>query len=131
VGVRFGTLPPSIVLLGGVVLKSTRARVAASVLLGVALLSACSSTRMLNTDDAQSAISKGLTEQIGSGTYTVVCPTDIEAKQGATFTCDVTADTGETAQVTATQDDDQGHFTWKVSSVASGAPSPAASPAAS
>jgi hypothetical protein len=113
------------------VLKSSRARAVATVFLGVALLSACSTTRSLNTTDVQNAISLGLTEQIG-GKYTVSCPSDIEAKTGGTFVCDVTDDTtGQKAKVTGTQDDDQGHFTWSVDGGSSASPAPSAAPSAS
>ena len=110
-------------------LNSRRVIAFAAFGLSLTALAGCSTTSTLNTDEVQTAISSGLTEQIG-GTYTVSCPSTIEVKVGATFTCDVTdAATGQTAQVTGTQDDDQGHFTWKVTSA--GSASPAASPAAS
>ena len=110
-------------------LKSRRLVSIAALGLSLTALAACSTKNVLNTDDVQKAISDGLTQQLG-GTYTVSCPSEIEAKTGATFTCDVTdPSTGETATITGTQTDDQGHFDWKVnaSGGASAAPSPAPS----
>jgi hypothetical protein len=113
------------------VLKSPRAISVATLFLGAALLASCSTTKTLNTTDVQDAISKGLTEQIG-GTYSVTCPADVEAKSGATSTCDVkdTA-TGETATVTVTQTDDNGTFDWKVTAAAGSSASPVPAPSSS
>lgn len=122
-------------------LKSRRAVVIVTIALSATVLAGCSSVNVLNTDDVETAISGGLTEQVG-GSYAVTCPDSIEAKSGATFTCEVRDNaTGDTAVVTATQTDGEGKFTWKVTSangqtaapspVASPAGSPAASPAAS
>jgi hypothetical protein len=112
------------------VLKSRRLVSLAAVGLSLAALAACSTTRMLNTDDVQSAISTGLTEQLG-GTYTVACPSDIEAKTGGTFTCTVTdPESGQTAEITGTQTDDQGKFSWEITSTSdagSASPAPSAS----
>jgi predicted small secreted protein len=111
------------------VLKSRRAVVIASIALCAGVLAGCSTVRTLNTEDVQKAISDGLTAQL-KGAYTVTCPDNIEAKTGGTFTCDVKDNaTTDTAVVTGTLTDDQGKFTWKVTSAngSSVAPSPAAS----
>ena len=100
-------------VLGGTVLTSRRALALATASLSALLLSACSVSTTLNSDDIQNAISKGLTDQLG-GTYTVTCPSTIEEKAGATFDCDIVTGTGATGVVTATQTDDQGNITWEI-----------------
>lgn len=110
-------------------LKSRRAVVIATIALSATMLAGCSSVRTLDSNEVEQLISAGLTEQI-NGSYAVTCPDSIEAKTGATFTCDVKDNTtGDTAVVTGTQTDDQGKFDWKVTSAngQSAAPSPAAS----
>ena len=112
--------------LGGSVLTTRRALALATTCLSAALLAACSITSTLSTDDIQSAISKGLTEQLG-GTYTVTCPSSIEAKAGATFDCEIVTATGATGVVTATQTDDKGNITWEITKSDSPAPAPSES----
>jgi hypothetical protein len=113
------------------VLKSSRALAVAAFMMSVGALAACSTTRTLNTEDVQSAIAKGLTDQVG-GTFDVSCPSDITAQKGATFTCEVKdSSDGSSATVTVTQEDDQGKFNWEVTAAASGSPAPAASASAS
>ena len=73
----------------------------------------------LNTTDVETEISKGLEDQIGSGTYDVTCPADILAEEGNVFTCDVTSNDGSTATVTVTQEDSVGGFHWKVTDASS------------
>ncbi len=90
-------------------------------------LSSCSTTKTLNTDDVQTEIGKGLTEQVG-GTFTVTCPQDPPAQKGYSFTCDVSDPSdGSSAVVTVTEDDDQGTFTWKVTSAGGASPAPSPS----
>lgn len=99
----------------------------ATACMSAALLAACSTTTTLSTEEIQTAIAKGLTDQLG-GTYTVTCPTTIEAKSGAKFDCDVTdTNSGATGVVTATQTDDQGHIDWEVTKSSSATPAPTAS----
>lgn len=110
-------------------LKPSRVIAVATLILSAGSLVACSTSRTLNTDDVQNAISKGLTDQVG-GTYEVKCPDTINAEKGGTFTCDVKDPaSGQTAVVTVTQTDDQGKFDWKITSASSVAPS--AAPASS
>lgn len=112
-------------------LKSTRMKSAAVVIMCAGALVSCSTVKTLNTDDVQSAISKGLTDQVG-GTFDVTCPSDITAEKGGTFTCQVKdSSDGTSATVTVTQEDDQGKFNWKVTAASSGSPAPAASASAS
>jgi hypothetical protein len=109
------------------VFTTRRVLAVATVCMSAAMLAACSSVTTLNTEEVQTAISKGLSDQLG-GTYTVTCPSTIEVKANATFTCDV-ADTasGATAVVTATQTDDQGHIDWEITESSSATPEPTAS----
>jgi hypothetical protein len=113
------------------VLKPTRALALAAAIMSVSALVACSKTSTLNTEDVQTAIQKGLSDQVG-GTFTVTCPSDITAEKGGTFTCGVTdSSDGSSATVTVTQEDAEGQFNWKVTAAQSGSPAPAASPSAS
>lgn len=82
---------------------------------GAALvLAGCSSSSTLRSGDVQTSIAEGLRSQVG-GEFTVTCPSGMPAEQGATFTCQVTDQTGgTTVTVTVTETDDQGGFTWKV-----------------
>lgn len=109
-------------------LKSHRALVVATLCMSAVLLTACSTTKTLNGTEVQDAISKGLTEQVGGGPYTVSCPAEPTAQKGGTFTCDVTDPSdGTSATVTVTQTDDNGTFDWKVTSASSASPAPAPS----
>lgn len=111
-------------------LTSRRLVSLAAVGLSLTALAACSTKNVLNQADVESAISSGLTQQLG-GTFTVSCPSDVEAKTGGTFTCNVTDPaTGQKATITATQTDDQGKFNWEITSTSdagSASPAPSAS----
>lgn len=112
-------------------LKSTRSLALAAVIVSVGTLAACSTTKTLNTEDVQTAIAKGLTDQVG-GTFDVTCPPEITAEKGATFTCQVKDPTdGTSATVTVTQEDADGKFNWKVTAAQSASAAPVASPSAS
>ena len=109
-------------------LKSHRALVVATFCMSAVLLTGCSTTKTLNGTDVQDAISKGLTEQVGGGPYTVACPAEPAAQKGGTFTCEVTDPSdGSSATVTVTQTDDNGTFDWKVTAASSASPAPSAS----
>jgi hypothetical protein len=113
-------------VLGGSVFTTRRALALATVSISAVLLTACSSVSTLNTEEIQTGISQGLTEQLG-GTYTVTCPSSIEAKSGATFDCDIVTATGATGVVTATQTDDKGNITWEITKSDSPEPAPSES----
>lgn len=80
------------------------------VLAAAALLAGCS--KSLDGSSIESQIADGLSSQAG-GTWTVSCPSDIPAEQGATFTCTATGADGTTSTITVTQDDADGNVTWK------------------
>lgn len=75
------------------------------------LASGCRVSNTINTPSAEDAIAAKLQSlNPEAAPYTVTCPPDITAKQGATFTCSVTGADGTTFNVVNTQTDDQGTF---------------------
>jgi hypothetical protein len=89
------------------------------VLLGIALaavlalLNSVSSRTRLDTAAIEQQVAESLSQSSGL-TTTVVCPDDVTLERGATFECTATTDTGLTARIQVTQDDDQGNVTWRV-----------------
>lgn len=79
-------------------------------------LSACSVTiggSTVDTQKAEEEIAKGIQEQTGIS-VTVVCPEDVEAEAGGTFTCTATDAEGNDAAVNVTQEDDEGNIQWEL-----------------
>ncbi len=72
-----------------------------------------STSKTVNTGEAEKQIAKSLKDQQGI-TATVTCPDDVKAKKGATFDCKVKADSGETGTAHVTQKDDEGNIRWTV-----------------
>ncbi|MBJ7519097.1 MAG: DUF4333 domain-containing protein [Solirubrobacteraceae bacterium] len=70
-------------------------------------------TTMLNTDKAETEITKGLDAQVGTGAK-VSCPDDVEIKKGDTFNCTATDPEGNEATIVVTQKDDEGNVAWKL-----------------
>lgn len=86
--------------------------IAPVVVLAVAgLLAGCAKT--IDGSSIEGQIADGIGAQAG-GTWTVSCPDSIDAKAGATFTCEAKSQDGQTVTVDVTQDDDQGNVTWSV-----------------
>jgi hypothetical protein len=84
------------------------------------VLGGCSSPPMLDPSDVEQQIVAGLEQEVG-GTFAATCPTEIPAEDGFAFTCSVRDETqGMTITVTVTQDDAEGAFSWRVSSVSPG-----------
>ena len=78
----------------------------------VLLLGACSKT--LEMDEVESQIKTGIEQQTGATVTEINCPDEVEAKDGDTFDCTVTADDGSEATVEVTQTSDDGDITWIV-----------------
>ena len=79
---------------------------------------ACSfsaSTRTLNTKKAETAIAKGIQEQLGA-VVRVVCPHKVKLKSGKTFNCRAVPENQGPLKVEVTMTDNKGHVSWKVSS---------------
>ena len=64
-----------------------------------------------SADSIKTEVNKELTAQGSTVTISSVsCPSDIEAKNGVSFTCTLTLSNGKTLQVKGTQVDDTGKF---------------------
>lgn len=106
---------------------TTRYQTVSMVVLAVAILSGCASEPTIVPGDVESAIVRGLSDQVG-GRFTARCPSPIPAQSGLVATCTVLDETGGAeAQVEVVQTDSEGSFRWRVTSVASDGPSPSAS----
>lgn len=98
--------------------------VPATMVLGLAGCSFSASVGSLDVQKAQEEIAKGIEQQTGATGVTVKCPESVPLEQGNTFTCAVTASTGETATVSVTQTDNQGNINWELEAGASESQSP-------
>ena len=78
----------------------------------LALVGAGCGTKTLNTDNVETEIKRGLTEQTGTNVKSVDCPDDVEAKKGENFECEATSDAGQKQRVKVTQLDDDGNVRW-------------------
>ncbi len=68
----------------------------------------------LDMDKIQDEISSGIEEQTGVVIESVECPEEVDAEEGESFTCDVTAEDGTTAVVQVDQTDSDGNVTWEI-----------------
>jgi hypothetical protein len=66
-------------------------------------------TKTIDAAKGEAEISKAVRVQAGAEVKEVSCPTGVEIKQGATFTCKVTAKDGTSGDVLVTQKDDEGN----------------------
>jgi len=86
-----------------------------TIILPAALIAATGCTRTLNMEEANKAISEGLTTQLGLAMGSVTCPPDSRPmKAGDTFECTGTPNDGGRITVKVTQKDDQGNIGWEV-----------------
>jgi len=76
-------------------------------------LAACGEST-LEASDIEEDITPQVEEQTGTHEVVVDCPDDIEAEEGGTFECDLTAEGGIEAKVEITQEDDDGNVRWRV-----------------
>ncbi|MFA7324317.1 MAG: hypothetical protein WC005_08160 [Candidatus Nanopelagicales bacterium] len=86
------------------------ATVIAVLSMSIVPLAACSSTSTLNVDSPE--LTKSIETATGAS-MTVTCPADIPIQQGLVSEC--TANDGtKDYSLMLTQDDDQGHVSWKM-----------------
>jgi len=85
----------------------------ATLVLGVVLVAACSSTPVLNNDNLQSSIAQWLQANYGE-TATVSCPEDRPIQVGDVFNCTATTDSGVNVTLQVTQTDNTGHVTFNI-----------------
>ena len=71
-------------------------------------------SKTLDVDDAEQKIAAELERQVGQRPKAVDCPSDIEAKEGNTERCTITAPNGEKIGLTLTTTDDEGNFRFEV-----------------
>jgi hypothetical protein len=69
--------------------------------------------KILNTDNAEKEIVKGLEEQTNARDPKVSCPDDVEVKKGDTFECKATAGK-DSATIAVEQLDDEGNIRWRL-----------------
>ncbi|MEO8323167.1 MAG: DUF4333 domain-containing protein, partial [Actinomycetota bacterium] len=75
------------------------------------LLPACSKT--LEGGDIEKQVAGDVKDQNGVDVE-VVCPDDIEAKEGGAFTCTATDDQGQEVPIDVEQTDAEGNVTWQM-----------------
>ena len=92
--------------------SATRLSTLAALALATLGIAACGTTT-IDTDKAESEITKQLDKQVGKGAK-VSCPSDIEAKKGDTFNCTATDPDGNKATIVVTQKDDEGNVSWEL-----------------
>lgn len=82
------------------------------VVLALALV-ACGPVK-LDMEKVKSSIQSGVQSQIGLNVQSISCPSEIEAKAGATFSCSVkTNDLNEDLSIEVTQNDSKGNVSWQ------------------
>jgi Domain of unknown function (DUF4333) len=86
------------------------ARVVAACCLAV-LAAACSPT--LDTDDIESQIAEQLGGRFPRSTWTVLCPSGVEATVGSTFACEATSDDEQVFTIEVKQDQPEA-VTWRI-----------------
>lgn len=84
-----------------------RAAVVVAGLAGLLVLAACSGT--LDTDKLEQQAKTAIARDVGVPVVSVACPKGVEAKEGATFTCEATAADGSKATVRVVQTDGEGN----------------------
>jgi hypothetical protein len=93
-------------------LRPHRAVSLLAVLAVPALAAGCSVGKKLQTDKLETQLGQQVKNQTGQSVTKVTCPTDVDVKSGATFTCDYTLTSGKKGVITVTQIDDKGHVRW-------------------
>jgi hypothetical protein len=93
-------------------LRPHRAVSLLAVLAVPALAAGCSVGKKLQTDKLETQLGQQVKSQTGQSVTKVTCPTDVDVKSGATFTCDYTLTSGKKGVITVTQIDDKGHVRW-------------------
>lgn len=93
----------------------TRHRLVLPVLALGALAFAGCGDKKLDTDKLEGKIKDGIEKQVsGVKIKSVDCPSDVKVKKGDTFNCKATTQSGQTANVKVTQQDDKGNVNYQV-----------------
>jgi len=71
-------------------------------------------TSFLDVERLERTNADGITAQTGTNVESVACPDEVAMEAGNVFECTVTDESGNTAIVTVTQDDDVGNMTWEL-----------------
>jgi hypothetical protein len=79
-----------------------------------AALAGCGFKKQIDTDRAEAEIKRDLSAQTGAPLRSVRCPDEVDAKEGARFSCTATASDGSHIPVRVTQTDDNGGVRWRV-----------------
>lgn len=77
----------------------------------------------LNTGTLERQIAQDVADAASVGAV-VRCPDRVDLMKGATFTCDIELDGGQTATAIVTQTDDRGSVSWKLDTSGSGGSTP-------
>ncbi len=86
----------------------------AIVLTGVLALLLAACTRVLNTEEAEKEIRRGLQDKTGVSFTSVDCPRKRKIREGDTFECRAEASDGGTLEVAVEQTDSRGGVEWHV-----------------
>ena len=70
--------------------------------------------KKLDTGKLEGKIKDGIEKQAGVKIKAVDCPDDVKVKKGDTFNCKATTQTGQSANVKVTQQDDDGKVNYQV-----------------
>ena len=70
--------------------------------------------KKLDTGKLEGKIKDGIQKQAGVKIKSVDCPDDVKVKKGDTFNCKATTQTGQSANVKVTQQDDKGNVNYQV-----------------
>jgi hypothetical protein len=88
-------------------------------LLALSVATGACAPRTLDRDQLERRLARKISAQLGVPGLEVVCPDDVEARQGATLDCIARAP-GETEglRIEVTQLDDDGNVTWEIAGAA-------------
>jgi uncharacterized protein DUF4333 len=71
--------------------------------------------KKLDTDKLEGKIQDGIEKQVsGVKIKSINCPDNVKVKKGDTFNCKATTNSGQTANVKVTQQDDKGNVNYQV-----------------
>jgi hypothetical protein len=92
----------------------TRHRLLLPLLAVGALTVAGCGDKKLDTGKLEGKIKTGIEKQAGVKIKSVKCPGNVKVKKGNTFTCKATTNSGQSASVKVTQQDDKGNVNYQV-----------------
>jgi hypothetical protein len=77
-------------------------------------LGGCGLTKQIDTDRAEAEIKRDLAAQTGAPLRSVRCPDEVDAKEGARFSCTAIAGDGSRIPIRVTQTDGNGGVRWRI-----------------